>query len=76
MMRKLVECECVTLHTLDVDECLAGTHLCNQTCTNNIGSYTCGCRLDYRLNEDGLNCEGAGNEFSLRNYQSKPLTLQ
>lgn len=46
----------------DVDECLAGTHRCNQTCTNNVGSYTCGCRPGYQLNEDGLNCEGIGNK--------------
>ena len=60
----------------DIDECLAGTHLCNQTCTNNIGSYTCGCTPGYQLDEDGFNCEGisANNNGSLLLFESSSLT--
>ncbi len=60
LWRQIIVCN--FLYTLDVDECLVGTDLCNQTCTNNVGSYTCGCQPGYRLNEDGLNCEGIRNE--------------
>ena len=42
----------------DVDECLAGTHLCTQTCVNIVGSYVCSCGDGYRLNEDRINCSG------------------
>ena len=43
---------------VDIDECARGTHECNQTCNNTIGSYTCGCNAGYRLAPDGRNCEG------------------
>ena len=40
----------------DVDECLAETDLCDQNCTNTLGTYECSCRDGF--NEDGFNCIG------------------
>ena len=44
-----------SLHS-DIDECLAGTDLCEQNCTNTLGNYECSCRDGF--NEDGFNCTG------------------
>ena len=41
---------------LDIDECAEGTHLCDQTCTNMIGSYSCSCDSSYRLASNRLSC--------------------
>ena len=51
------------MHTLcpsyaDIDECAEGTDRCSQNCHNTIGSYTCSCNTGYRLNADGVTCDG------------------
>ena len=33
----------------DINECTTGTHLCEQTCTNTVGSYGCSCDTNYYL---------------------------
>ena len=45
---------------LDIDECSSGNGLspCQQTCTNTIGSYNCGCISGYALQINGYNCSG------------------
>ena len=45
---------------LDIDECSSGNGLspCQQTCTNTIGSYNCGCISGYALQSNGYNCSG------------------
>ena len=45
---------------LDIDECESGNGLspCQQTCTNTIGSYNCGCISGYALQSNGYNCSG------------------
>ena len=47
----------ITNH-LDIDECSDGTHYCSQTCTNTVGSFTCGCNYGYLLDVDGTTCNG------------------
>ena len=42
----------------DINECREETDSCEQNCVNTIGSYTCGCRDGYRLNRDGIACNG------------------
>ena len=42
----------------DIDECAAETDDCSQTCTNTVGSFTCGCNSGYTLDDDGINCNG------------------
>ena len=42
----------------DINECSANTDNCAQTCTNTIGSYTCGCNSGYRLDSNGRTCTG------------------
>ena len=42
----------------DIDECSSGTHLCSYNCTNTIGAYTCNCDIGYKLNANGLQCDG------------------
>ena len=44
---------------VDVNECSLGTAGCDQLCTNNIGSYTCGCNVGYYLLDDGHSCTGS-----------------
>ena len=41
---------------IDVDEC-AGTHGCQDTCTNTLGSFMCDCLEGYMLDSDGNSCE-------------------
>jgi hypothetical protein len=38
---------------IDIDECSANTHICpvNETCINNVGSYTCECMTGYEWND-------------------------
>ena len=42
----------------DIDECSEGTDHCSQNCQNTIGSYRCFCNTGYRLNTDGVTCNG------------------
>jgi hypothetical protein len=39
----------------DIDECSFDP--CEQTCNNNAGSYTCGCRQGFQLNINGFTCD-------------------
>ena len=48
----------------DIDECARGIDSCNQTCTNEIGSYSCSCGSGYRLSSDGHGCNDI-NECAL-----------
>ena len=43
---------------VDIDECVTGTHNCNENanCTNTNGSFTCQCKEGYT--GDGVECEG------------------
>ena len=42
---------------LDINECL-NTQICNQDCTNTIGSYFCSCEPGSLLNTDMKTCTG------------------
>ena len=42
----------------DVDECTAGTHNCEQLCTNTPGGYNCSCNTGYELSANGYQCQG------------------
>lgn len=46
------------LKCLDIDECTENTDGCTQICINTAGSYRCSCRSGYRLQSDGLLCNG------------------
>ena len=41
---------------LDINECIVGTHDCNQTCVNTVGGFICACRPGYLLLLDGKSC--------------------
>ena len=43
---------------LDIDECMRGTHDCSQTCSNDDGSFACGCHSGYLLAADRKTCIG------------------
>ena len=45
-------------YELDIDECQEATHLCDQTCTNTVGSYMCQCNAGYSLGIDETACFG------------------
>ena len=50
---------------LDINECIEGTHLCEESCENTNGSYTCICNDKNRiLANDKMNCLG-NNNFKL-----------
>ena len=42
----------------DIDECERGVSECDQGCHNNDGSYMCSCDDGFKLNNDGLYCDG------------------
>ena len=53
------------MHTLlsiipDINECDPdiGTHICDHTCTNILGSFVCGCNSGFHLDDDGTTCIG------------------
>ncbi|XP_035699700.1 tyrosine-protein kinase receptor Tie-2-like [Branchiostoma floridae] len=41
---------------IDKDECAAGDHICEDTCVNTPGSYTCTCSVGSQLAGDGHSC--------------------
>ena len=53
--------------TTDIDECVANTDDCSQLCSNNDGSFTCGCNPGYTLDTDGVTCSGKISEITLLN---------
>ena len=67
------ECSCYDGHTLasdrrscmDTDECVAGTHDCQQLCINVPmgGGFMCDCELGYLLNPDNHTCRGESCNF-------------
>ena len=42
----------------DINECQVGSDLCNQVCTNIVGSYLCSCNSGYELTDENVNCTG------------------
>jgi len=53
----------------DINECLLGTHNCEQLCSNTPGSFTCSCRSGYILNNDGQTCRVSElNQISICMY--------
>ncbi|GFS46965.1 hemicentin-1 [Trichonephila inaurata madagascariensis] len=40
------------LYCLDINECDENLHLCEQTCVNTIGSYSCDCDVGYYLSSE------------------------
>ena len=42
----------------DIDECERGLALCNQICTDTVGSYYCTCMVGYELESDNHTCTG------------------
>ena len=40
----------------DINECTEGTHLCNHTCSNLVGSYRCSCMQGFILAENNQDC--------------------
>ncbi|XP_078614309.1 uncharacterized protein LOC144883590 [Branchiostoma floridae x Branchiostoma japonicum] len=41
----------------DEDECADDTSMCEQTCTNTPGSFSCACQQGFVLNDDGRTCQ-------------------
>ena len=48
----------VDTHSIDVDECLKGSHVCQQVCSNHEGNYSCSCEVGCELQADGFSCNG------------------
>lgn len=55
----------ITLHLIDVDECVEGLDSCDiaAVCNNTVGSYQCTCLNGYRGN--GHTCDGRVDEILL-----------
>ena len=51
------------LYSPDINECMLSPSVCEQTCTDIPGSFTCGCLSGFELQSNGISCNG---EFSLR----------
>ena len=49
---------------IDIDECEAGTDMCEQNCQDTLGSYACGCDPGYILNADGRTCTGMSSHVA------------
>ena len=44
--------------SIDINECDDNNGGCEQNCTNTDGSFQCGCRSGFTLNEDRRTCSG------------------
>ena len=44
------------LNFSDIDECAEDTDGCTQTCTNEVGGYSCSCGSGYRLSSNQHGC--------------------
>ena len=42
----------------DINECMQSSSVCEQSCTNTIGSFVCGCNTGFELQSDGISCNG------------------
>ncbi len=52
----------ILFYVIDVNECLEASSVCDQLCTNNIGSFTCSCNTGYQLSDsDYKTCFGKIN---------------
>ena len=50
---------CLLQFYTDHNECLSGTHVCEQLCENSHGAYTCSCKNGYRLaTANNRTCDG------------------
>lgn len=47
----------LVFNTIDVNEC-ESDNVCEQRCTNRVGSFVCKCSNGYHLMDDGRSCEG------------------
>ena len=45
---------CIT----EFDECSLSNHGCDHLCMNQLGSYSCECKIGYEIHSDGKRCEG------------------
>lgn len=43
---------------IDIDECAEDDHNCDDVCLNTMGSFSCGCRKGFSLDDDGISCTG------------------
>lgn len=42
----------------DINECVETPSVCEQNCTNTVGSFVCGCNTGFELQSDGSSCNG------------------
>ena len=42
----------------DINECVETPSVCEQSCTNTVGSFVCGCNAGFELQSDGRSCNG------------------
>ena len=60
---------------IDIDECMAGTSECQQTCINIIGGYECG-REGYEESEDPYQCTPIDESINGTQCESSSIMLQ
>ena len=53
-------------HSTDVDECSVQNGGCEHKCQNTAGSFTCSCNSGYKLNANGLTCDGVSLRVGFR----------
>ena len=54
----MVKIYCTSCYNTDINECVRGTHNCDQNCHNTIGSFHCSCNTGYFLSVNGYSCNG------------------
>ena len=56
---KMISCKFYTilLFFQDIDECSDGSP-CAHNCTNTNSGFECDCAVGYKLQNDGVSCEG------------------
>ena len=46
------------IYNVDINECSPSSNICDQICTNTIGSYLCSCYTGFNLLVSGNDCLG------------------
>ena len=52
----------------DINECTSNTDNCDQTCSNTVGGFNCGCNAGYQLDSNRRTCNGENTSIFIHSF--------